>query len=194
MFPFKQNDRQHLSDTELVERYRFSYDNSYIGDLFQRYSHMLFGVAMNYLNDEERAKDAVMEVFEKVLQELKRHNVENFRTWVYSVTKNHCLMSIRKDKTIESKHEGFGYMANQIMESDEPAHLNGASEQEMDQRLYTAIDSLKDEQRQCIKLFYFEHRSYEEIESMTGLTYKEVKSHLQNGKRNLRIKLTQHNE
>ncbi|MGB0369682.1 MAG: RNA polymerase sigma factor, partial [Flavobacteriales bacterium] len=87
LFSLNSNNKQRLSDSELIERYRYSYDNAYIGELFQRYSHMLFGVCLKYLRDEDRAKDLVMDVFEKVLKDLKRHEVENFRTWVYSVAK-----------------------------------------------------------------------------------------------------------
>jgi len=194
MFSVGSNSRQQLSDSELIERYRHSYDNGYIGELFHRYTHMLFGVCMKYLKDEEKSKDAVMDVFEKVLKDLKRHNVENFRTWVYSVTKNLCLMALRKDKSMDARHEGYLYMAHRIMESDLPEHLNGESEEETDRRLNEAIGSLDDKQQQCIRLFYFEKKSYGQIEVQTGFTNKQVKSFLQNGKRNLKIHLTKGNE
>lgn len=194
MFSFNSDTRQHLNDKELIERYRYSYDNTYIGDLFQRYTHMLFGVCMKYLRDEEKSKDAVMDVFEKVLKDLKRHDVENFRTWVYSVAKNQCLMTLRKEKSLNAQHEGYTYMAGQIMESDLPEHLNGESQEETDRKLNMAIESLKDEQRKCIRLFYFEKKSYEQIEVQTGYNMKQVKSHLQNGKRNLKIHLNKGHE
>jgi RNA polymerase sigma-70 factor (ECF subfamily) len=194
MFSFGSNNKQVLTDLELIERYRYSYDNAYIGELFQRYSHMLFGVGMKYLRDEERAKDIVMDVFEKVLKDLKRHDVENFRTWIYSVTKNQCLMALRKDKRLDVRQEEFNHFTKEIMEFDLPVHLNGESQEESDRKLENAIETLKKEQQECIRLFYFERKSYEEIESMTGYSYKEVKSFLQNGKRNLKIQLTKTNE
>jgi len=190
IFSLNTESRNQLSDVELIERYRHSYDNAYIGELFQRYTHMLFGVCMKYLKDEDRAKDAVMDVFEKVLKDLKRHKVDNFRTWVYSVTKNQCLMTMRKQKSIDARHDGYTYMSKQIMESDLPAHLNEESEEETDRKLNVAIGSLKDEQQKCIRLFYFEKRSYEQIEVQTGYSIKQVKSYLQNGKRNLKMKLS----
>ena len=148
MFSGNSNNRQQLSDCDLIDRYRFSHDNVYIGELFQRYSHMLFGVCLKYVKDEDKAKDVVMDVFEKVLLDLKRHPVENFK------------------------------------------HLNGESDEETDRRLDAAIDELKDGQRECIRMYYFEKKSYDEIEAKTGYTYKQVKSFLQNGKRNLKIKLS----
>ncbi|MCF8278282.1 MAG: sigma-70 family RNA polymerase sigma factor [Flavobacteriales bacterium] len=194
MFSLNSNNRQNLTDSDLMERYRYSYDNSYIGDLFQRYSHMLYGVCMKYLQDEEKAKDMVMEVFEKVLKDLKRHEVENFRTWIYSVTKNQCLMALRKDKRVDAHQNEFAFLSKEIMEFDIPQHLNGESQEDTDKKLSAAIESLKKEQRECIELFYFEKKSYEEIEAQTGYSYKEVKSFLQNGKRNLKIQLSRTNE
>jgi RNA polymerase sigma factor (sigma-70 family) len=194
MFSLGSNNKQNFSDSELIERYRYSYDNAYIGELYQRYSHMLYGVCLKYLKDEEKAKDVVMDVFEKVLKDLKRHDVENFRTWVYSVTKNACLMQLRKEKRLDVREQEYQRSVVEIMEFNLPEHLNGESQAEIDNRLMLAIDQLKMEQRRCIRMFYFEKKSYEEIENETGFTYKEVKSFLQNGKRNLKIKLSKENE
>lgn len=186
--------RENIDDSELVSRYRFSHDSAYVGELFQRYTHMVFGVCLRYLKDEELARDAVMEVFEKVMTDLKKHEVDNFRTWVYSVAKNHCLMALRKEKTLRPHKDSYQNFVREIMETEDPMHLNGASEVEMDKRLEEAIISLNEDQQKCIRLFYFEKRSYEDIEQMTEYDYKQVKSHLQNGKRNLKIKLTQTDE
>lgn len=194
MFSLNSNNRQGLSDSELIERYKYSYDKAYIGELFQRYSHMLFGVGLKYLQNEDKAKDIVMDVFEKVLNDLKRHEVENFRTWVYSVTKNQCLMELRKDKRHEARLEDYQHFTKEIVEFDLPEHLNGESQAETDAKLTRAMKALKKEQRDCIRLFYFEKKSYEEIESQTGYSYKEVKSFLQNGKRNLKIQLNKLDE
>ena len=194
MFSGNSNNRQQLSDSELIDRYRFSHDNVYIGELFQRYSHMLFGVCLKYVKDEDKAKDMVMDVFEKVLLDLKRHPVENFKAWVYTVTKNQCLMDLRKEKRVDAKQEEFAHVSKETVEYDIPKHLNGESDEETDRRLDAAIDELKDGQRECIRMYYFEKKSYDEIEAKTGYTYKQVKSFLQNGKRNLKIKLSTSDE
>ena len=194
MSSLSSNSKKNLSDSELIERYRYSYDNAYLGELFQRYSHLLYGVCLKYMKDEEKAKDVVMEVFEKILTDLKRHQVANFRTWVYSVAKNQCLMKLRKEKRVQVRHEEYVHVTAQIMELDLPEHLNGETQEETDRKLMAAVDNLKEEQQQCIRLFYFEKKSYEEIEAQTGFTYKQVKSFLQNGKRNLKIQLSQPNE
>lgn len=193
MFSKSSNSKQNLSDNELIERYRYSYDNAYIGELYQRYSAMLFGVCLKYLKDEEKAKDVVMDVFEKILKDLKRHDVDNFRTWIYSVTKNQCLMLLRSEKRQDARKEEYQHLMKEVVEFNIPQHLNGETQAELDRRLDDAIAGLKKEQQQCIKLFYFDKKSYEEIEANTGFTYKEVKSYLQNGKRNLKIQLNKTN-
>ena len=194
MFSLNSDSRNQLSDRELVERYRYSYDTTYMGVLFQRYAHLLFGVCMKYLKNDERAKDAVMEVFEKVLTDTRRHDVEDFRPWIYTVTKNHCLMGLRKEKVQHLKQEDYIRFTQEIMETEDVMHLNGMSAIEMDKNLLAAIETLKNEQQQCVKLYFFEKKSYEEIQEQTGFTYNEVKSHLQNGKRNLRLQLTKGHE
>jgi RNA polymerase sigma factor (sigma-70 family) len=194
MFSLNSDNRNQLSDRELVERYRYSYDTTYMGVLFQRYAHLLFGVCMKYLKNDERAKDAVMEVFEKVLTDMRRHDVEDFRPWIYTVTKNHCLMGLRKEKVQNLKQEDYTRFTQEIMETEDVMHLNGVSAIEMDKNLFAAIETLKNEQQQCVKLYFFEKKSYEEIQEQTGFTYNEVKSHLQNGKRNLRLQLTKGHE
>jgi RNA polymerase sigma factor (sigma-70 family) len=194
MFSLNSDSRNQLSDRELVERYRYSYDTTYMGVLFQRYAHLLFGVCMKYLKNDERAKDAVMEVFEKVLTDMRRHDVEDFRPWIYTVTKNHCLMGLRKEKVQHLKQEDYIRFTQEIMETEDVMHLNGMSAIEMDKNLLAAIETLKNEQQQCVKLYFFENKSYEEIQEQTGFTYNEVKSHLQNGKRNLRLQLTKGHE
>ncbi len=192
--PFLQSDKSSgLSDSELVSRFRYSYDSEYVGELFQRYTHMLYGVCLKYLQDEEKAKDAVMTLFEKVVEDLKRHEVENFRTWVYSVAKNHCLMELRKERTTSPHKENYEAFIKTIVENEDSTHLNGVSQVELDGKLEAAISSLKDDQQKCIRLFYFEKKSYEDIVNSTDYSYKEVKSHLQNAKRNLKIKLTDTN-
>ncbi|GIV34305.1 MAG: DNA-directed RNA polymerase sigma-70 factor [Chitinophagales bacterium] len=178
-------------DAELIQKYRNSGDSAYIGDLFQRYTHLVFGVCLKYLKNKEDSRDAVMEVFEKILTELKRHEVENFRPWLYFVTRNHCLMKLRQEASARNHAEGYRRFMADFMEFEDVAHLlNGkAGSGQIESFLQTSIDNLREEQRHCIMLFYFENKSYEEIALHTGYSMMQVKSFLQNGKRNLKIQL-----
>ena len=191
------------SDAGLIERFQQTRDNEIIGELFQRYTHLVFGVCMKYLKDEDEAKDAVMHIFEKFLTGLHRHNVDNLKAWLYGVAKNHCLMYFRSKKVhIElpidlsnDNAEDDSALYDEKWASGEMAveltthlHLNG--EQDKEQQLVLmeeAIKKLNEQQKICIELFYLQEKSYEDVSQITGYTTKEVKSYIQNGKRNLKI-------
>lgn len=180
------------TDNELVSRFRLSHNSDYVGELFQRYTHLVFGVCMKYLQNEEHSKDAVMEIFEKLLIDLKKHDVDNFKSWLYSVSKNHCLMKLRKDKSQANHVDEFGKDSLVLMENEEPLHHTNGEEQELlDKSLYEGIENLKEEQKVCVELFYLQNKSYEEVAEITGYSMMQVKSYIQNGKRNLKIFLTE---
>ena len=181
-----------LPDLELINRYRYSYDNNYIGELYQRYTHLVFGTCLKYLQSEDDAKDAVMQIFEKAMDDLKRHQVENFKGWIHKVAKNHCLMHLRKNKTEFSKEEKFLNSSQIVMEFDGALHPgNGVEKEDVLNNLEAAIDLLKVEQKQCVKLFYLDEMSYKDVAEETGFSVKQVKSYIQNGKRNLKNYLSQ---
>ncbi len=172
------------TDLELVEKYRNSRDKKYVGELFQRYTHFIYGICFKHFKNQEKAKDAVMEIFEKLLTELKLHNIKQFKAWLYFVTKNHCLMDIRKMQVHGNNETAYKKFKQSDMESDYLSHLKD-KEQKLTQ-LEENIKQLNEEQRTCIELFYLENKSYHEIVDITSFDIKQVKSHIQNGKRNLK--------
>ena len=181
-------------------------DNAIVGELFQRHTHLVFGVCMKYLKDEDEAKDGVMQIFEKILTDLHRHNVDNFKGWLYMVAKNHCMMYFRSKKNhVELPREltednsedgvsplslGRGAGGEVAVELTSDLHHNGEDKEKQLTLMESAIKELKEEQRICIELFYLQERSYEEVAKMTGYSMKEVKSYIQNGKRNLKLLMT----
>lgn len=181
--------RSHESDSDLVQKYRNSGESVHIGELFQRYTHLVFGVCMKYFKNADDSKDATIEVFEKIMVELKRHDVENFKPWLYFVAKNYCLMKLRKVASLSAHQEGFARFYHDFMEFEDVSHLlNGkADDSQVIEFLKHGIEELREEQQQCIRLFFFENKSYEDIANQTGYSLMQVKSFLQNGKRNLKI-------
>ena len=176
-----------LDDHELVARYRQTGNNVFVGELYERYTHLVYGVCMKYLEDREDSRDATVEIFVKLLDDLKKHEVENFRGWLYSVARNHCLMKFRKDKNrIENRPELQAELAV-VMEWNENQHHN--SDETGKQQILTmeeAIEQLPTEQKRCIELFYMQEKSYQQVMELTGFDFKQVKSYIQNGKRNLK--------
>jgi RNA polymerase sigma factor (sigma-70 family) len=184
----KKKDLLSLTDEQLVARYASSHDNEIIGILYERYTHLLFTVCYKYLGNDADAEDTVMLVFEKLFVHLKKSEVNNFKSWIYTITKNECLMHLRHRKSGERIIEdNLKKLDSEIMESVELNHLLSAGDGEHRIRfLETAINALSSEQKRCIELFYLNEKSYREVEQITGFTYNEVKSHIQNGKRNLK--------
>ena len=175
--------------------YRESGDNVYIGELFKRYTHLVFGVCMKYLKDEDESKDAVMMIFEKLPGDLKKHEVSQFKGWLHRVASNHCLMELRNKSARHEKEVEMAKDMGSIMESGYELHLDGEADKEKElSNLENAVKELKEEQKICIELFYLQEKSYQEVAEMTGFDMNKVKSAIQNGKRNLKILLTEQNE
>jgi len=171
------------SDTELVFAYRQSGDLKVLGELYQRYMELVYGVCLKYLKEPELAQDAVMQIFEELVSKLKKHEVENFRGWLHQVAKNYCLMQLRTPKNLKTVA-----LPPLLMQNEEDVHLNGVMEKEENfQKLEKCIASLSDEQRTMIKLFYLEGKCYNEIVEITGLEWNHVRSSIQNGRRNLKL-------
>ena len=171
------------SDTELVLLYRESGDLKVLGELYQRYMELVYGVCLKYLKEPELAQDAVMQIFEELVSKLKKHEVDNFRGWLHQVAKNHCLMQLRTPKNLKTVA-----LPPLLMQNEEDVHLNGVMEKEENfQKLEKCIASLSDEQRTMIKLFYLDGKCYNEIVEITGLEWNHVRSSIQNGRRNLKL-------
>ena len=187
MFRFKKTNTA-VTDVELISLYKRTGDNSHVGELFKRYSHLVFGVSMKYLKDEDESKDAVMQVFEKLLEDLKKYSIENFKSWLHTTTKNHCLMKLRSMQTVFLKSEELKKDYPVIMESEDELHLDTVDANEFYlSQLGGTIETLIDEQKNCIELFYLKGKCYQEVAEITGYSMLQVKSYIQNGKRNLKI-------
>ena len=173
-------------DKSLVNHYRESGDIDVLGVLYKRYMVLVYGVCLKYLKDRERAKDAVMDIFEKLTVELQVKEVDNFRPWLYVVAKNHCLMALRSMKVDTRNEEKYQNELSFFMESESFVHPVDEPDADLNRALKDCIERLKVEQKQCVELFYFENKCYKEIAGELNLEIKKVKSFIQNGKRNLK--------
>lgn len=182
-----------LSDNELIAAFKDSGDLDVLGELYASHMHLVYGVCLKYLANRDDAQDAVMQIFEKLIVELPKHQIENFKSWLYVLTKNHCFMELRSRKSQGRREEG---LKNDplFMESDEELHPLDKEEASMDDALKACLENLKTEQKQCIELFYYQGKSYRDIAGLLALEEKKVKSFIQNGKRNLKICLEETHE
>jgi RNA polymerase sigma factor (sigma-70 family) len=178
-------EKPELSDEALLQKYKETLDKNHVGVLYKRYAHLVLGVCYKYFKDKDDSKDAVIKIFEKLFGELQKREVNHFKSWLTFVTRNFCISELRK-RNVEADRRN-DYLNEPVEEVEE-------KEVEAKELRYTeleqAIEKLPDKQRECIKLFYFDSKSYEEISIRTGFTSNEVKSYIQNGKRNLKNFLT----
>lgn len=175
------------TDSQLINIFLQDGNNEYIGELYKRYGHLVLGLCIKYLRDKDEAEDAVMTIFGQLITDLKKHKVEYFKSWLYTYSKNHCLMQLRK-KQAQLKKE-LDVKENEIflMDYNNIEHLNEKEGQIA--LMQTALNELNKEQKICLELFYINNKSYTEIMTITGYNNNEVKSHIQNGKRNLKLKM-----
>jgi RNA polymerase sigma-70 factor (ECF subfamily) len=171
------------SDESLAAAYRQSGDMQVLGALYERYLELAYGVSLQYFKDPERARDAVMQVFEVLVVKLRTHEVERFRPWLHTVVRNHCLMQLRSEKNQRQTD-----IDPDLMQSAEELHLNGVLEREGQlNRLEDCVDKLPGGQQLAIRMFYLEQRCYQDIADATGQPWNTVRSLIQNGRRNLKI-------
>lgn len=173
-----------LTDQELLEQFYADHNNEWLGILLQRYTLLLLGVSMKYLKNEEEAKDSVQQIFLKVIQELQKYKVEYFKSWLYMVAKNHCLMRLRDRHTKGTSEINERLVATADEETDRQALLLNDHTLSL---MEASLKELNTEQQQCVTLFYLEKKSYQEVSDETGFSMLQVKSYIQNGKRNLKI-------
>ncbi len=174
-------------DESLLKQYHSSGDLDVLGTLYARYMHLVYGVCLRYLKDREDARDAVMQIFEKLITDVQQHEIRQFKSWLYVLTKNFCLMQIRSQKSKERRINNRKIDHIQYVESDIELHPIDRDETDHDAALKDCLEKLKPEQKKCIQLFYFKNKCYQDIAYSLKIEEKKVKSHLQNAKRNLKI-------
>ena len=172
-----------LNDEALLHAFKENADQQILAQLYLRYTDLVYGVCIKYLKDAEAAKDAVMNIYQELVEKVKLHSIDNFKSWLYVVTKNHCLMQIRKNKKSATVD-----LDSQVMQSEDFSHLESVFEKERQlEKLSGCMEKLAEEQRRTVRLFYLENKCYNEITAITGFNWNKVRSLVQNGRRNLKI-------
>lgn len=173
-----------LSDEELLFHFEHSRDNYWLGLLLQRYTLLLLGLAMKYLREKSAAQDAVQQVFLKALTRFPKEPMNNVKGWLFILMRNHCLQLLRDSEHLAPED----YVANAVAEQ---APIEDILQQEFRlQEMEQALTALNPEQQKCLRAFYLEHKSYQQITEAYGYSFTQVKSYIQNGKRNLKIILS----
>ncbi len=144
---------------------------------------LIYGVCLKYLKDPETSKDAVINIYEELITKLKQHEVSNFKSWLYTLSRNHCLMQLRREKG----HKIIE-IPEQFMQSEEMLHLEGVMQKEEKlNSMEKCLEQLSAEQKTCVTLFYIQGKCYNDIMEQTGIDWNKVRSNIQNGRRNLKL-------
>ena len=171
-----------LPDAVLITGYKETSDQEFLVTLYQRYAGLLFGVCLKYLKSPEAAQDACTEIYEELVTKVIKHEINNFKAWLHVLAKNHCLQKLRSAKRIITTD-----LPDQFMQSDEPLHLEQELKLEENISIMEkCIEQLNDDQKMIVELFYLQEKCYNEITEITGYSWNTVRSHVQNGRRNLK--------
>ncbi len=178
---------RNLVDEDLIHRIASKQDQDAFNVLYQRYGHLALGVCLKYFKAREPARDAVQSVFLQIWTTAHQYQIRKFRPWFYTVLRNHCLMELRRN---DPNQKIVAEWDLEIMESENNLH-HKLNEEQLLIHLNLCLRNLNTEQKTCITHFYLDQKSYKETAALTGMSDKEVKSHIQNGRRNLKNCLRQ---
>ena len=176
------------ADEKLLQEYRQYGDLAVLSALYEKYMHLVYGVCLKYLHDEEASKDAVMQIFEELVVKVTRHDIKYFKSWLYTLSRNYCLMQLRSAKKMQYT------TLDEFVELPVDLHPDSEDKEQRLTVLELCMEKLPAEQKQSIDLFFMNEKCYKEITELTGFTLNEVKSYIQNGKRNLKICMEKNGE
>ncbi len=184
-----------LKDFELIDCYRNSHDPKYIGELYKRHIHLVTLICSNYLEEDEEIEDAVLEIFEKLLDELKRHQITAFKDWLHTVTGNHCLKILRKKNPVVLSEKVTKLNGSAFLELRKEFGVGMADDKhQIIRHMMKGLHWLNQEQRDCLEHHYLDGMTFKQVSDYTGFTMNQVKCHIENGKRNLKKYIENNNE
>lgn len=185
MWLFKK--KQYTSDEELLKHYKESGDKELFADLFKKHVTVVYGTCLFYLQDKDEAQDATMQLFEKLMLDINTREIANFKGWLSFVVRNHCISLIRKNKTVLKHTKSYYEFEQEETTYETEEKIQSISDDVLLDEMKSCLPKLKEKQRLCVELFYLQDKSYQDIAHETGLGLNEIKSHIQNGKRNLKL-------
>lgn len=187
MWLFKK--KEYNSDEELLKHYKQSGNKDLFADLFKKHVSVVYGTCLFYLQDKDEAQDATMQLFEKLMLDINNREIDNFKGWLSFVVRNHCISIIRKNKSQHKNIKSYYDFEYEDANYETEEKINAVSDDVMLENMKLCLPKLKETQRLCVELFYLNNKSYQDIANQTGFTLNEIKSYIQNGKRNLKLLL-----
>lgn len=187
MWLFKK--KEYSSDEELLKHYKQSGNKELFADLFKKHVSVVYGTCLFYLQDKAEAQDATMQLFERLMLDINNREIDNFKGWLSFVVRNHCISLIRKNKSYQKNMKSYGDFEYEDTTYETEEKIQAVSDDVMLEQMKLSLPKLKEGQRVCLELFYLQNKSYQDIANETKYTLNEIKSYIQNGKRNLKLLL-----
>lgn len=187
MWLFKKKEYQ--SDEELLKHYKQSGNKELFADLFKKHVSVVYGSCLFYLQDKDEAQDATMQLFEKLMLDINNREIDNFKGWLSFVVRNHCISLIRKNKSQTKNIKSYYEFEYEAPDYEQEEKINSVSDDMLLENMKDCLPKLKEDQRVCVELFYLKNKSYQDIANETNFSLNEIKSYIQNGKRNLKLLL-----
>lgn len=185
MWLFKK--KEYNSDEELLKQYKQSGNKELFADLFKKHVSVVYGSCLFYLQDKDEAQDATMQLFEKLMLDINNREIDNFKGWLSFVVRNHCISLIRKNKSASKNIQSYYEFEYENPSYEEEEKINSISDDVLLENMKSCLPKLKENQRICVELFYLKNKSYQDIANETPFSLNEIKSYIQNGKRNLKL-------
>ncbi len=179
--------KEYVSDEDLLLQYKQSGDKDLFADLFKKHVTTVYGTCLFYLQDKDEAQDATMVLFEKLMLDISTREINNFKAWLSFVVRNHCISLIRKHKTASKNRKSYYEFEMEETSYEAEEKIQSVSDDVLLLEMKNCLPRLKDKQRICVERFYLQNKSYQDIANETGYSLNEIKSHIQNGKRNLKL-------
>jgi RNA polymerase sigma-70 factor (ECF subfamily) len=155
--------------------------------LVQTYQRLVFSLSLKMLCDEEEAKDIVQETFIRVWQNIGSYDPERpFVTWLYTIASRLCLDRLKGMKRLLPLPEDESLLRRFATNID--------SSRTIENREWMAVvrmlaEGLSTKQRLVFTLCHLEELSSEEVEEITGMDAKQVKSNLYVARQTIRKQL-----
>jgi RNA polymerase sigma-70 factor (ECF subfamily) len=185
MWLFKK--KEYNSDEELLRHYKQSGNKELFADLFKKHVTVVYGTCLFYLQDKDEAQDATMQLFEKLMLDINNREIDNFKGWLSFVVRNHCISLIRKNKSQSKNIKSYYEFEYEAPDYEQEEKINSVSDDILLEKMKDSLPKLKENQRVCVELFYLKNKSYQDIANETNFSLNEIKSYIQNGKRNLKL-------
>lgn len=185
MWLFKK--KEYNSDEELIKHYKQSGNKELFADLFKKHVSVVYGTCLFYLQDKDEAQDATMQLFEKLMLDINNREIDNFKGWLSFVVRNHCISLIRKNKSQSKNIKSYYEFEYENPDYEQEEKINSVSDDILLENMKDCLPKLKENQRVCVELFYLKNKSYQDIANETNFSLNEIKSYIQNGKRNLKL-------